>query len=336
MRKFLSTSLVAGVSVTLLTSGCSGERSGSDEPLMGTAPAVAASTGTFVNPTELDMVQRLPRTQPDARILYGDSPLNYGDLRIPESADGDQHPLVILVHGGAWESSFTSQYFGELAEALTDAGLATWNLEFRRLNNPGGAFPGMFLDVANGVDYARQLAEQYPIDLDRVVLLGHSSGGHLAAWAAGRKNIPVGNELHSENPLPVKGFVDLAGVLDLEAAFAAGRKDVLQVVGAADGAQLSEKAPTTSPIDLLPLGVPQTLIVGTKDNPWRIEALGRYRDAAVAGGDDAELKLMEGANHFDVVDVCSPAWQPLITAVLQYVGKPTGGGATESPTVCQR
>ncbi|WP_371828568.1 alpha/beta fold hydrolase [Rhodococcoides fascians] len=132
------------------------------------------------------MVARLPRTQPDARILYGDSPLNCGDLRIPEGTGDERHPLVILIHGGAWESSYTSEYFGQLSEAFADVGMATWNLEFRRKNNSGGAFPGMFLDVANGVDYARQLAEEYPIDLDRVVLLGHSSGGHLAAWAAGR------------------------------------------------------------------------------------------------------------------------------------------------------
>lgn len=329
MKKFLSTSLAAGVSVTLLTSGCVAARSAPEEA------ATATSSATFLNSTELDIVQRLPRTQPDARILYGEGPLNYGDLRIPADADEDRHPLVILVHGGAWESSFSSQYFGRLAEALTDVGLATWNLEYRRLNNPGGEFPGMFLDIANGVDYARTLAEDYPIDLDRVVLLGHSSGGHLAAWAAGRKNIPADNELHSDNPLSVQGFVDLAGVLDLEAAYANGREDVLQVVGASDGAQLSEKAPATSPIDLLPLGVPQTLIVGTEDNPWRIEALGRYRDVAVAAGDDAELKLMEGANHFDVVDVCSPVWEPLVTAVLQYAGKPAGDGGTDEPAVCR-
>ena len=335
MKKFLSTSIAAGVSITLLTASCGVAQPGSEETPSATSSAVAASTADFVNSTELDIVRWLPRTQPDARILYGDGPLNYGDLRIPKDTDDDKHPLVILVHGGAWESSFSLQYFGQLAEALTDAGLATWNLEYRRLNNPGSAFPGMFLDVASGVDYARQLAEQYPIDLDRVVLLGHSSGGHLAAWAAGRKNIPADNELHSENPLPVKGFVDLAGVLDLEAAFAAGRQDVLQVVGAADGAQLSEVAATTSPVDLLPLGVPQTLIVGTKDNPWRIESLGRYRDAAVAGGDDAVLKLMEGANHFDVVDVCGPAWEPMVTAVLQYAGKPAGDGATANPAACR-
>ena len=304
----------------------------------GTEAAPSPSTEpTFLNQSDVDIMERLPATVPDARIRYDESPLTYGDIRIPTDGESETYPLVVLIHGGAWESSYNSDYFDQLAEALADAGVATWNLEFRRLNNPGSEFPGMFLDIAHGVDFVRDLAERYPIDVDNVVVMGHSSGGHLAAWAAGRKNIPRDSELFAEDPLAVRGVVDLAGVLDLEHAFEAGRTDVLDVVGAADGQGLSAKAPATSPIRLLPLGVPQTLIIGTEDSPWRIESDQRYRAAGTAAGDDVKVVTLEGANHFDVVDVCSPAWVPIVTAVFEYVDLPLDDSATESPTaVCAR
>lgn len=287
-------------------------------------PQLTPPAYAFLNLTELDVVERLPSTAPDSRIRYDESPLTYGDLRLPAGGGSGPYPLVVLLHGGGWESSFAADYFGQLAEALTNAGVATWNLEFRRLNNPGAAYPGMFLDVARGVDYVRQLAERYPVDPDRVVLMGHSSGGQLGAWAAARHNLPRTSELYTDNPLVPRGFIDLAGVLDLEYAYAAGRDDVLQVVGATDAVDLASKAQTTSPIRLMPTGVPQTLIIGSRDNAWRIESHHRYVAAAAEAGDTVELVELEGANHFDVVDVGSAAWLPIITAVFKHVDLPLG------------
>ncbi|WP_349428818.1 alpha/beta hydrolase [Microbacterium sp. LWS13-1.2] len=300
---------------------------------MATPQTSETTVSGFANLSDMDIVGWLPSTPPDARIHYSSAALTYGDLRLPRGDDADGHPLVILIHGGAWESSYTSDYVARLAESLTALGVATWNLEFRRLNNPGSDYPGMFLDISQGVDFARELAKDYPIDLDRVVLLGHSSGGHLATWAAGRKNISPESPLYSEDPLRVSGVVDLAGVLDLEYAYNAGRTDVLQVVGAHDSAALREKAGDTSSIRLLPLGVPQSLIIGTADNPWRLESHQRYRDAGMAGGDRIDLIRLEGANHFDVVDVSSPAWEPIVTAVREYAGLPKNGATDSIPAV---
>jgi acetyl esterase/lipase len=286
--------------------------------------AGAEGVASFSNQSDLDIVEKLPTTLPDARILYDENPLTYGDIRLPADAgDGDgKYPLVVLLHGGAWESSYTLEYMGQLAESLTNAGVATWNLEYRRLNNPGGGYPGTFLDVANGIDHVVQLAEDYPIDLDRVVLMGHSSGGHLATWAAGRKSIPKDSEFYTENPLRVSGVIDLAGVLDLEYAYQAGRDDIMHILDAADDKELSAKAPTASSINLLPMGVPQTLIIGSEDNPWRLESQERYRATGNDGGDVIDLVTLDGANHFDVVDPCSPAWTPIVSAVFKYVDEP--------------
>ncbi|TWD47067.1 acetyl esterase/lipase [Arthrobacter sp. AG367] len=277
--------------------------------------------GSFRNQSDLSVVANLPTTPPDVRIMYDPHPLTFGDLRLPDTENREPlHPLVILIHGGAWESSFSLGYMEQLAELFTQAGIATWNIEFRRLNNPGGGYPGTFLDVGRGIDYATQLAQDYPIDLNHVVLLGHSSGGHLATWAAGRKRIPKGSELFVQNPLNVSGVVDLAGVLDLGCAYRAGREDVRQILGAADLDEIMDKARTASSISLLPMGVPQTLIIGSKDNPWRLESHGRYHDIGTGAGDKIDLVTLEGANHFDVLDPSGPAWTEIVQAVFNYLG----------------
>ncbi|WP_422758512.1 alpha/beta hydrolase [Paenarthrobacter sp. C1] len=278
--------------------------------------------GSFSNLSDLDLVTWLPNTPPDVRIMYDANPLTFGDLRLPEaSVTGERHPLVVLIHGGAWESSYTSGYMEPLAELFALAGVATWNLEFRRVNNPGGGYPGSFRDVATGIDYVTRLAKDYPLDLERVVLLGHSSGGHMATWAAGRRNIPQDSELFVQGPLVPCGVVDLAGVVDLEAAFQAGREDVRHILDAADGEAIRDKALVASSIRLLPTGVPQTLIVGSKDNSWRIESHDRYHAAGTDAGDVVDLVIFEGANHFDVVDVSGPAWAEIVTAVFKHIDK---------------
>lgn len=312
MNRVFRAGAVLGAVTSLVLAGCTKEGAprGQDH----------STSVSFENPDELDIVERLPTSPPDVRLRYDENPLTFGDLRLPEGDTEGDVPLVIMLHGGAWESDYSLDYMSPLAEALTDAGVATWNIEFRRLSNKGGSYPGIFLVAAHGIDYARQLAKKYPIDLDRVVLMGHSSGGHLATWAAGRQNIPASSEFYTNDPLPVSGVVDLAGVLDLESAYKHGRKDVLKLLAAKDGSDIADKAPIASSINLLPMGVPQTLIIGSKDNTWRLGSQRRYRDAGVEGGDAIDLVELDGANHFDTVDPCSPAWDPIVSAVLEYTG----------------
>jgi len=134
----------------------------------------------------------LPAPPADARIAYGPDPLQFGDLRLPTAASGGgdgPFPLVVLIHGGYWRNRYDLAYFGHAAAALTATGFATWNIEYRRVGDAGGGWPGTLLDVAAATDYARTLAATQPIDLDRVVALGHSAGGQLAAWLAARRRL---------------------------------------------------------------------------------------------------------------------------------------------------
>jgi acetyl esterase/lipase len=269
---------------------------------------------SFRNSTAAEATTWLPEAQPDRRIRYGgDSPVQYGDLRLPAGrAPPAGHPVAVVIHGGAWHADWTSEYISPFAEALTDSGIATWNIEFRRIGNRGGGYPGTFTDVGLATDFLRTLAETYPLDLSRVVMVGHSSGGHLALWVAGRMRLPEGSILRGPDPLPIRGVISLAGVNDLEGALGLGnRTDVLDLIGTGTATAATRLA-TTSPARLLPLGAPQVLIVGTRDEAWRIEMTRRYAAAAATAGDEVELLVLDGANHTDVMDPHGPA--PAMTA----------------------
>jgi acetyl esterase/lipase len=272
----------------------------------------------FRNPTAAEVTTWLPEALPDRRIRYASgSPLQYGDLRLPRGhAPPGGYPVAIVIHGGGWHADWTSEYTAPFAEALTRAGIATWNIEFRKIGNRAGGYPGTFVDVGAAADFLRALARTYPLDLSGVVAVGHSSGGHLALWLAARRNLLEGSTIRGSEPLPLAGVVSLAGVNDLEDALVLGhRTDVLDLIGS------TSRLSVTSPRRLLPLGVPQVLIVGSREEAWRIEMTRRYAAAAVEAGDDIELLIPEDVNHADVVDPYGPAPGMTARAVLSMVAR---------------
>src|SRR5215470_13314808 len=129
-----------------------------------------------------------PVPQADHRIAYGPNEFQFGELRLPKGEG--RSPVAIVIHGGCWMSEYGLSYMGHLSAALTEAGVATWSVEYRRIGNKGGGWPGTFEDVSRAADHLRTLAKTYPLDLSRVIATGHSAGGHLALWLAARKLLP--------------------------------------------------------------------------------------------------------------------------------------------------
>ncbi len=280
----------------------------------------------FRNPSALDAALWLPDTRPDARIRYAsDSALQFGDLRLPDAEPPPEgFPVAIFIHGGNWTSDWTKDYSTRFVERLTNEGIATWDLEFRRVGNWGGGYPGTFADVATGADHLRELAKTYRLDLDRIVAVGHSSGGHLALWLAGRKSLPASSRLHTPDPLPIAGVVSLAGTNDLELSLELGdRAPILPLIGARTREEAGPRFAETNPAELLPLKVPQMLIVGSGDSAWRVSMIRQYARAAEEAGDTVTLAVAEGANHFDVVDADGPGFPPIAAAVLSLAGGPS-------------
>jgi acetyl esterase/lipase len=261
----------------------------------------------------------LPVPPADHRIPYGSDPFEFGDLRLP--AGEGPHPVAIVIHGGCWRARYTLEHIGNLAAALTRAGIATWSLEYRRVGNAGGGWPGSFEDVGRGADHLRELAQSFPLDLNRVVVVGHSAGGHLALWLAARQRLPTDSPLYRSHPLRLGGVISLAGVADLQRALAEEvcGDAIAQLMGGSP-AEVPQRYLQASPAELLPLGVPQRLVDGARDQivPLRLDRA--YEAAARERGDDVRLMVVEEAGHFELIVPGSSAWMAMEGAVRSLLG----------------
>src|SRR5262249_33062726 len=190
--------------------------------------AAGAGTVSACVPAGRSAKRTVKRTLPFERIAYGGDAQQYGELRRPTS--GGVSPVVVVVHGGFWLSQYDLGLMVPVSEALTREGFATWNVEYRRLGDPGGGGPGTFLGVGAAGHHLRTMAPQEGLDRRRVVTLGHSAGGQLALWVAGRRWIRDG-ELRATRPLKIRGAVSLAGVVDMRQAWDLGFDSVGKVLG---------------------------------------------------------------------------------------------------------
>ena len=253
-----------------------------------------------------------PRPPADARLAYGDHPVCFGDLRLPPG-DGP-FPVVVLIHGGCWLAEYDLGYMAGLAAAITAEGYATWTIEYRRVGEEGGGWPGTFADVAAAADHVRVLARSYPLDTGRVVAVGHSAGGHLALWLGARRVLAADDPLRGDDPLALAGVVSLAGIPDL-AAYNAPEGCGSAVPGLLGGDPTAhpERLRRASPIELLPLGVPQVLIAGGRDTIVPAEHARAY---AVAGAADSiSVVVVDAAGHFELVTPKGRAWRELRQAL---------------------
>lgn len=251
------------------------------------------------------------------KIFYGENENQFGELRIPEG-DGP-HPVAIVIHGGFWRMPYALDLMDNMCEDLTLHGIATWNIEYRRVGQDGGAWPGTLTDVAQAADYLYELAEKYPLDLNQVISIGHSAGGHLAVWLAARHRLPKPSELNtSDQSLPISGTVSLAGVTDLKMMHGIHdyRDKTFKLDPNNPTADLLKGSPNdcpdrysiASPIELLPIRVPQVLIHGSLDINVPIGISNYYYRKAKEAGDFVKLIELPTTEHFMLIDTSTEAW----------------------------
>ncbi len=233
---------------------------------------------------------------PCERMRYGDDPDQELDLRVPGGAG--PHPVAIVLHGGFWRAGFTRSNTDALATALTGAGWATANVEYRRLGP--GAYRAMLDDVAAARGLLDELAST--LDLDRAVATGHSAGGQLALWLAAQGG--------------AARAVPLGGVCDLESAARAGLGGyaVRELLGGGPD-EVPDAYDEADPGRRLPIGAPQLLVHGTADDRVPIELARAYAQRARAAGDDCRLLELDGIDHFDVIDPRETCWSAVCAAV---------------------
>jgi acetyl esterase/lipase len=242
-------------------------------------------------------MQRVSEKGAVRTIAYGLAKDQVGDLYLP---DLPTPPVICLVHGGFWRAKYDRSYFTPVALDLMGRGFAVWSLEYRRVGGVGGGWPGTLDDVGAGIDYLATLAEEgVDIDLERIATLGHSAGGHLALWCA-RRDSPGGS---APKRVRIAAAVGLAPVADLVRAheFGCGNGAVAEFLGGSPS-ERPERYSASSPMQMLPLGVPQLILHGTADENVPVDISRRYAAAAKAAGDDIRFVELATASHMDLVD----------------------------------
>jgi acetyl esterase/lipase len=233
---------------------------------------------------------------------YGAHPSQLGELFVPSTPGS--HPVVVLVHGGYWRPQYDRSLMTDLSADLAAHGVAAWNLEYRRVG-AGGGWPATFEDVAAGVDLLAEL--EAPLDLDRVLAVGHSAGGHLAFWIAARHTLPPGAP-GAQPRVKIRAAVAQAGVLDLglAAELMPSATPTRALIG--DPKTHAERYTLASPRERLPLGIPQLVVHGDRDDTVSMRIATSYATAARAAGDDCELRVLTQTGHFEHIDVRAEAW----------------------------
>jgi acetyl esterase/lipase len=267
------------------------------------ANAQRPSSPQLISPADLMAVAW---HEPDAKIGYGDDPLQFGYLRLPVG-DGP-HPVVAFVHGGCYLSQFDIRHAGLAEQALADAGYAVWSIEYRRVGDDGGGWPNTFLDVAAGVDHLRELSDQYGLDLDRVYSVGHSAGANMALWVAARPEVSPSSDVHTENPLPIAGVLALAPAATLAAFHEANVcGGVIDGLMGGSPEQVPERYAAVSPMRIMPR-VPQRLVVGAFDSSWGPSGRVYFEMASNMPGIEVTLVEAPESGHFEMIAPMTSTW----------------------------
>lgn len=249
------------------------------------------------------------------RLAYGEGDSRFGELTLP-AGDGPV-PVVVVVHGGFWRSGYGLELGRPLALDLAEAGFAAWNVEYRRVGADGG-WTATFDDVAAAVDLLAGPGQDTAagrLDLSRVVAVGHSAGGHLAAWLAARSGLPAGAP-GAAPAVALRGAVSQAGVLDLldAAENRVGGTAVPDLLGGSP-AEVPDRYALASPVARAPIGVPVVCVHGDRDANVPLRQSERF--TAVTGD---ELVVLPGVDHFSVIDPTTPAWRACRDAVVRLAG----------------
>jgi acetyl esterase/lipase len=247
-----------------------------------------------------------PQPKPDERVAYGADPNQFLEVRVPHTKG--PFPVLLNIHGGYWRAKYDLAHTGHLCEALRAADVATCNIEYRRVGNAGGGWPGTFEDIRTACRFVQQEHSRFRLDLNRLVVMGHSAGGQLALCLAAHEP-------------SIRHAISLAGVVDLREGFR------LNLSNAAV-AEFLGGSPTTVPdhyreADPMELRIPharQWLIHGSEDDTVPPAFSRAYVAAKKRAAESVELVEVQNAGHFDLIDPSASAFSQVKTAVLSAAG----------------
>ncbi|HXH17211.1 MAG TPA: alpha/beta hydrolase [Sphingomonas sp.] len=278
----------------------------------GAAPATAQDPAPAAPKllTWPDLTNR-PKPTPDATVAYGPDTVQKVDVWIPQGKG--PFPVVLMVHGGCWTTGIADRsLMNWIADDLRKDGVAVWNIDYRGVDLAGGGYPGTFADAAKAADALTANAKAYKLDTRHLVAIGHSAGGHLALWLAGRRKLPATSTLYTAHPLRIRHVISLGGLPDLEATAASpvngcGTEVVAKLVGAPTPQHPDVYADTSVP-RLLPLRATQDLVNGREDRIIPFPMATDYVAKASAAGDRASLHTVPATGHVELIAPETAAW----------------------------
>jgi acetyl esterase/lipase len=286
--------------------------------LLALALSLAMTSILHAAPMILADYMALSGPAPHATLRYGTAPSQYAELFVPPGKG--PFPVAVLVHGGCWTKEFGGiTQLRNMAGALAARGIAVWNVEYRRVDEAGGGYPGTYQDMNAALDLLVRTARDYPLDVNRLVAVGHSAGGQLVQWLAGRPRIPASSPLFHADFVPVRQVVSLGGLADLrrEAALlktSCGR-EVAELAGT-PSADRPDVFADTNAGDLMPNGSRTILVTGELDTISPPRVAHDFAARARAAGDAADVVILPGASHYDEVAATSRSW-PLVLGAIE-------------------
>jgi len=258
----------------------------------------------------------LTRGQP---YRYGPDGSQRCELHLPHGAG--PHPVMILIHGGSWGKRYGKPVMRGLAGDLVRRGWAVWNIEYRRLGN-GGGWPTTFEDVAAAVDHLDTL--DAPLDFERVSVLGHSAGGQLALWAAGRQKLAAGapGSIEGAPRVRLQRVISQAGVCDLAGGYREWRGGAAGALMGGSPEQFPERYAVADPLANIPLEIPALLVHGVIDQTVSVRQSRTYAAAALAAGAQVELVEIEGeaGGHRTHIDPRTASWAVVTRSLEGFAG----------------
>lgn len=285
-------SAIVGLVVVIATAGCAARHDaagrdvddhvgthGVSEPVAPAEPSLSIGIGDIVR--------------------YGDAPQQFAELILPdeERFGAGPHPVVVFIHGGFWRNTYDLSLAQPQAIDARARGYATWNIEYRRVGDPGGGYPGTLADVGAAIDALDRV--DAPIDVTRVAVVGHSAGGHLALWVGQRDGPVVTPQL----------IVAQAPVADLANSLELSRGAVIDFMGGGPE-EVPEAYDVADPARRLPIRIPQLIVHGDRDDSVPLAVVEPY-----VGASGADFVVFDDTDHFDVIDPAHRSWSVVMESI---------------------